>query len=73
MQVVQVVYIPFVTQRLIPMVLVTMEIPQLLVDKVVDALVMQVVQVSLHPCRGAEAVSLGLGCSADHRDSPVAL
>ena len=26
-----------------------------------------------HPCRGAEAVSLGLDCSENHSDSPVAV
>ena len=36
----QVVYIPVVTQRLVPMVLLTMEIPQLqFLDKVIDYLV----------------------------------
>ena len=42
----QVVDIPFVTQRLIPMVMVILEISQLLVDKVVDAPIMQVVPVA---------------------------
>ena len=44
LQFIKVVDISFVLQRLIPMVLVTMEIPQLRVDKVVDALFMPVVQ-----------------------------
>ena len=51
---------PVVAQRLFPMVQTfvrTIEIPQLLQDRVVNALMMQVVQVpgSLLPCRGAEA------------------
>ena len=67
-------YIPVVAQWLSPMVqtvLRTIQIPQLLVDKVVAAPVKQVAGLSghQHPCRGAEADPHGL---ADQRDSPVA-
>ena len=65
-----------VTQMLFHMVqavLRTIEIPQLLVDKVVDALVMLVVKVIKHSCRDADADPNGPGCSADHRDFAVAV
>ena len=42
---------------------------QLRVDTVVDAPILQVVQIS---CRGTEAFLRGPDCAADHRDSPVA-
>ena len=68
-QFIKVVDISFVLQRLIPMVLATIEILQSRVDVVVDALFMQVVQIS---CRGAEEDSHGLDCSTDRRNSPLA-
>ena len=49
LQFIKVVDTPFVTQRLIPMVLVTIAILQSLLDKVVDAPIMQVVQVAKIP------------------------
>ena len=64
MQVVHVVDILVVAQRLlhkVQPVLRTIKIPQLLVDTVIDIPVVQVVQSPQidrsHPCRGAEAVS----------------
>ena len=87
-QVVQVVDIPFVTQRLFPVVVVTMEIPQLLVDKGVDAPIMcrsqhietscvdKVVHMTV-VCNDRSLTSLSWrrGCFlyADHSDSPVAV
>ena len=53
------------------MVLATIEIPQLRVDRVVDAPFYA--GRADYSCRGAEADSHGPGCSADHRDSPVAV
>ena len=55
-------------------VLLTMEIPRLPLDMAVNALIMQDVQGPdlQHSCRGADADSLGLDCTADHRDSTVA-
>ena len=53
LQFIMVVGTPFVAQMLIPMVLATMENPQLCVDRAVDAPVMQVVQFrssSIAPC-----------------------
>ena len=61
--------LPFVTQRLISMVLATMTIPQLYVDKAVNAPIVQV-QISF---RGVEADSHGPDCLSDHRDSPILL
>ena len=69
LQFIKVVDISVVLQRLISMVLATIEIPKLRVDKVVDAPFMQIVQIS---CRGAEAVSHGPDSSSNHRASPVA-
>ena len=53
----------------------TIVIPQLLVDKVVDAPVVQDVQVSQahHPYRDAEADPRNPGCLADHKDFAVAV
>ena len=56
LQFIKVVDTPFVTQRLIPVVLVTKEIPQWGVDKVVDE---PLCRTSRFPCRGAEADSHG--------------
>ena len=53
----KVVDIPFVTQRLIAMVLVTTEIPQLRMDKVVDAPIMQVVHTPV-VCNDMSSTSL---------------
>ena len=48
--------------------------PQMHVDKVVDAPILQVVQVSSSfTCRGAEAFSYGPDGSSDHRDSQLLL
>ena len=69
LQSIKVVDISFVVHRPIPMVLATIETPQLRVDTVVDAPLLQVVRFSLSWCRGS---SHGPDCSSDHRDSPVA-
>ena len=50
------------------MVLVTIEIAQLQLDTVVNAY-----RAGSHPCRGPEACSPGLDCSADHSNTPVAV
>ena len=65
----QVVDTPFVTQRCIPMVLVTMEIPQLRLDMVGR---WPFVAGRAVPCCDAEADPHGPDCLSDHRDSPVA-
>ena len=54
------------------MVVATIETPQLRLDTVVNAPIMQVVQVFIHFV-APRLTPFGLDCSADHRDSPVAV
>ena len=63
LQFITVVDISFVVQRLIAMVLATIEFPQLRVETVVDALILQVVQIS---CHGTKAGSHGPDSLSDH-------
>ena len=49
----------------------SIETPQLLLDKIFDVPFV-VVKVIKHPCRDEDADPNGRGCSADHRDFAVA-